>query len=124
MLIDDIATYLETQDVGEIGTDIFKGYQPPEPTKCLVIIPTGGQAPDTDIIGIKNPTIQILTRAATISEAMALAEAAYDVLHGLANTTLGSTYVMFCEAMQEPTSIGQDDNSNFEISCNYLLKVR
>lgn len=124
MLIDDIATYLVAEGVGTIGTDIFKGFQPPEPTECLVIIPTGGLAPDPDLVGIKDPTIQILTRAATISAAMALAEAAYDALHGLANTTLGSTYVMYCKALQEPTSIGQDDNSNFEISCNYLLKVR
>lgn len=124
MLIDDIATYLQGKSVGTVGTDIFKSLQPSSPVKNITIYDTGGTAPDTDLIGIKNPTIQILARGETYPEAMAMAQAAYDELHGLANVTAGSTYIMFCEALQEPTAIGQDDNNNHEISCNYLLKVR
>jgi len=126
MLIDEIATYLQTGGVGTIGTNIFIGFQPPdsEARNCITIKPTGGLAPDVDLIGITNPTVQILGRGATISEAMALSQAAYNILHGLANTDIGDNYIMFCEALQEPTAIGQDDNNNFEISCNYLLKVR
>ncbi len=124
MLIDDIASYLQTEGVGTVGTDIFKANQPANPVKCLTILPTGGLEPDVDIIGIKNPTIQILARGENFTEAMDMAQDAYGALHGLANETLGDTYVMFCKALQEPTAIGQDDNNNYEISCNYLLKVR
>jgi Bacteriophage minor capsid protein len=124
MLIDDIASYLEVENIGTVGTDIFKANQPANPVRNITIFDTGGQAPDVDLIGVENPTIQLISRGENYSEAMTLARAAYAVLHGLTNTDIGDAYVMFCAAVQPPQMIGQDENNNYEISCNYSLKVR
>ncbi|PIW95041.1 MAG: hypothetical protein COZ07_06970 [Candidatus Infernicultor aquiphilus] len=130
-LIEEISSYLVAQGIKGSdnatalieGTSIFLGIQPSEPKECLTIYDTGGLKPEIDM-AISNPTIQIIARATEYEEAKTLAMNAYNILHRLMNTNLGDNYVYFCNAQQEPGDIGRDDNDNFEISCNYLLKIR
>jgi hypothetical protein len=123
MLIEAIADYLETEGVATKGTDMFLAVQPDSPDNCLTIYDTGGFAPDNEL-PIKDPTIQVISRATDYETAKQEALDVYGELHKLANQTLGDFYIYLIEAMQEPGSIGRDSADRFEISCNYRLKVR
>lgn len=123
MLIEEIADYLVTKAIGTKGTDIFLQVQPDSPAKCITIYDTGGFAPDNEL-PIKDPTIQVISRAEDYITAKQKALDVYTQLHKLANVTLTTSYIYLIEAMQEPGSIGRDPADNFEVSCNYRLKVR
>jgi len=129
MIINAIGTFLETSGVGKMGdgiktdANIFIGKIPANPIKCAGIYATGGLAPDTET-GLKSPTFQVLTRGKDFDEAMAFAQAIYTALQGQHHITLDSKTVYLIEAIQEPTGIGENENGNYEVTCNYIIKVR
>jgi len=122
-LIEEIADYLVTKGIGTKGTDIFLMVQPESPVTCDTIYNTGGFAPDNEL-PIAEPTIQVISRAEDYETAEARAYDIYNELHQLSNVTLTTSYIYLIEAMQDPGSIGRDPADNFEVSCNYRLKVR
>jgi hypothetical protein len=43
---EDITTYLATQGMGTVGTDIFYEYQPENPAACITVFDAGGPSPE------------------------------------------------------------------------------
>lgn len=122
-LVEAIADYLGNQGIATKGIDMFLMVQPTGPVSCITIYDTGGFPPDNEL-PIKEPTIQIISRAEDYETAKQKALDVYDELHKLSNATFGGFHIYLIEALQEPGSIGRDSADNFEISCNYRLKVR
>ncbi len=118
MLLDEIATFLQAQSLGTVGTDLFKGHLPPGPDDCVVIYETGGFEPEL-AAALDHPTFQVLCRARDYQTARNKAESIYSQLHGLTETVLSSRRYLLIRAMQTPTSIGQDESFRHEVSTNY-----
>lgn len=124
MIIDEIATFLLTQNLGlTLGTNFFKGYLPDETDNAVVIYDTGGAEPDRDI-PTGDPTFQILVRNTDYETGHALVKAISDILHQKRNFTLESTYYYYIYLMGEPGSIGRDAKNRDEFSVNFHAKIR
>jgi hypothetical protein len=122
-LIDDVATYLAAGGIGAVGTNIFKSYKADGPDAQVVVLDTGGPAPDS-YIPTKNPTFQIYVRAKSYSLGRAKIDAIVSLLHRAANFTSGSTYFYFVLALQEPGHLGVDEKGRDEFSVNFQCKTR
>lgn len=118
MLLDEIGNYLQAQGVGTIGTDLYLSQMPDQPDTALSIQETGGYPPDLHA-DIDYPTFQIMCRSMDYQTARSKAEDAFKVLHGLAETILGTRRYLLISAMQSPTYIGRDASMREMISTNY-----
>lgn len=125
LIINDLAQYLVDEELGSLGSDIFKGNQPNSPTNCITVIETGGLRPPIDISS-KKVTFQVLVRN---SDYAAGAQKLADVrtaLHNKYGITLvnGGNYCHSINALSEGGHIGKDDAGNDEFSMNFLAYVR
>lgn len=116
MFLDEIAALLADKGVGTIGTDIFLGSKaviPKTSGPFLSLIETGGSGPtrvqNEPGAHTQRPSAQVLVRAKSYIEARRMIKNAYDVLDGVFNTVLSTTFYQKIVAMQEPTDLGQQD---------------
>jgi hypothetical protein len=119
----DIATYLDTQGLGDLGTDIFYSYAPGQKATGIFVLDTGGPKPDS-YIPTKNPTFQVFIRAARYVTGKALLDQVRAALHQLANTTMGSTYFYYILATSEGGHIGPNEAGQDEFSINFQTLTR
>lgn len=117
--IDDIATYLEAEGVGAVGSSIFVSYMPGAIDTGLAVIDTGGVMPDPDL-PTKSPTFQLFIRAENYEDGKTLLDLCRATLHQLNNTQVGSTYVYYCLAQSEGGHIGRNDAGLDEFSINFV----
>lgn len=122
-VIDDIAQYLDDNDIGTLGTDIFKSYLPDNVDTALVVLDTGGPQPDKDL-PTKSPTFQILLRAPDYSTGKAKLDSIRTLLHQITNTTVGSTYYYYILAQSEGGHIGRNERGLDEFSINFYCLTR
>lgn len=125
MFLDEIASYLEAQGVGVVGTSIFKGSKANVPTGAgpyLSLTETGGSAPtrvhNKRGANTQRPTAQILVRAQNYLVARSMSKAAYEALDGVFNTVLSGVFYQSITTRQEPTDIGLDAEKRPMISFN------
>lgn len=124
--LDDLASKLQTDGVGTIGTDLFKSSAsaPPQGTS-VVIVETGGTSPDNTHNAVtapayRNPGFQITARAATYTIAQTKALAAYTSLVAIRNETLGSNFYQRVRPLGELIDLGRDDKGLFRVAFNVL----
>lgn len=122
-LIDDVATYLAAGGIGTVGTNLFKSYKADRPDAQVVVLDTGGPAPDP-YIPVRNPTFQVYVRGTSYTTARAKIDAVVARLQRAANFTSGGTYFYFVLALQEPGHLGVDDFGRDEFTVNFRCKVR
>lgn len=122
-MIDDIATRLEDEGVGTIGTNIFKSYLPETVATGLVVLDTGGTDPDP-YLPTKEPTFQIFIRASNYSTGRTLMDNVRTALHRQRNQTFGSTYFYFILAISEGGHIGRNEAGQDEFSMNFRARTR
>ncbi len=127
-----VADYIEDNDIATFGTDMFSPRWPSTaPDKCMLIIPTGGISGKE--IPVRNVSIQFLFRSENYPAAEALAYQVYHLFHARVendgwvsphNYSMDSYYVYVSKAVQEPYSIGVDQNNRNEITLNVNFKIR
>lgn len=126
LFINDLAQYLVDEELGTLGTDIFKSHQPNSPANCITVIETGGVRPPIDLPS-RRPTFQVLVRN---SDYTAGAQKLLDVrnaLHNKYGITLvngGGNYCHSINAQSEGGHIGKDDAGNDEFSINFVAYLR
>jgi hypothetical protein len=126
VVLDDIASYLQTQGVGTVGTDLFKAMLPDTPDACVAVLEFGGDEPvDTysvtaGTIKVERPALQIICRAAQddYSAARTKAESAYKQLHNLGPATLSGTVYLGVKAREAPFTLGRDSNGRWLVGFN------
>lgn len=124
-LIDDLATYLQTNSIGTVGTDIFKSYMPDTDNGTVIgVYDTGGPAPDVDLTDLKTPTFQIVVKSDTYSAGRSKLESIRELLHGVIETQVGSTYFLNIFAQSEGGHIGRNERGQDEFSINFVAKTR
>jgi hypothetical protein len=105
-ILNDLATYMQTNSIGTIGTNLFKGYMPDAVNTGVCILDTGGPEPDK-YLPTKKPTFQIYIRATDYITGKAKMDAVRALLHQVANTTIGGTYFYYILALSEGGHIGR-----------------
>ena len=124
-LLDDLAAKLVSDGVGVLETSIFvssRSILPDGDGPYLSVYETGGVAPtrvqNASEAATQRPTAQIVARGASYTAARALAQAAYDSLDGIFNTTLSGTQYLSMKARQEPTDTGLDEKGRVRVTFN------
>jgi len=92
----DLGTYLQTNGIGTVGSDIF--YKPFQAgvANCIAMLPSTGRSPRYTVpiqnsITLERPELRILVKNMSPSAADAKAQAIEDLLSPKINTTIGST---------------------------------
>lgn len=110
---------------GGIPTDKIKlSRQADTPVEQVTVLDTGGMPPDSEITEVHEPTFQLLIRGADYDTVKTLADQCRTILHGRIAVEAAGVHFFFIELLNEPGSLGQDDNGNEEISANFRCKVR
>lgn len=123
-LVSDIATYLQTNGLGTVGTDIFYSYIPDIEGNVISVIDTGGPMPNVDIKDISNPTFQIFIRNSDYATGKSNLDTIRELLHQKLQTTIGSTDFMSIFAQSEGGHLGRNESDQDEFSINFIAKVR
>lgn len=124
-IIEEIATYLQTNNVGTIGTDLFLTKLPEKEGTAIGVIDTGAMEADPEL-PIKHPTFQVFIRTAGYETGKTKLDAVYSLLHGIQNQTLvtnGKTYLDIL-AMTAGGCLGQDEAGRYLFSINFRCKHR
>lgn len=124
-LISDIASYLEENEVGTVGTTIFKGYLPEKDGTTIAVMNTGGLAPDI-YLPTKEPTFQVFIRSASYETGLAILDSVRDLLHQQNNIQLVSNgiYFYFIFAISEGGHLGRDEAGRDLFSMNFRARTR
>lgn len=114
-MITDLATHLQNEGVGTIGTTIFQGRLPDQPDECIAITKYVGDPNrlhgNTNLPADERGNLQVLIRAARDDTASAatLADSVYDAVHFRHETLNGSRYD-WSEANHTPAQLNRDEN--------------
>lgn len=124
-LIDDIATYLQSNGVGTLGINLFEGRLPSSPDAAVAVIETGGTQPNA-YIPTKSPSFQVLIRATELDLGETVRQTIRSLLHNQYNTqfVLGGIYFYYCRLITEGGHIGVDSNGRDLFSLNFECYIR
>ena len=127
LLIDQLASYLQAQGEGTVGTDLFKLHRPSSPIACVSVHATGGYPAD-GYTEREHPTVMLFARAATPDAALRKAYSLYRNLHGKQNVDLGGgLWALTIEAVASPAYVGTEQAANATAhlaSFNIVLDLR
>jgi hypothetical protein len=132
-----ISTFIALKTGLTIGGRLQIGHRTQDsPTRCSVIMESGGGGLEPDLPDRIDKMIQVLTRAKTYFTARADARVIFNALYrdheyGSAGWDIPAVapavqdYVaMMIEPVSDPAYIGQDEKGRFEFSCNYQFLMR
>lgn len=125
-MADDVATYLEENSLGTVGTDIFVNNAPEQKSDFFLITDTGGSKPEQNY-PIDHPSVQIARygRAADHNKTYQKILDAYYLLNRKQNIDIGQSDAMFVQAVAKPQCIGLDpDKKRWLFTFNAIFKIR
>lgn len=120
MLLNDIATYLQANGVGTIGTDIFLGQLPANPDNVTAIFEYAGEPPDLHWNG-EYPGLQVLVRNKSYEAGRQKIEQAKNILHGVSETVINNHRYLLIRANQSPAFLQRDENNRTIFACNFRV---
>ena len=115
-LLTDLAAYLVTNSIGTTS-NVFSAVShfPDSPDLAFMLFDYRGGASDLthDHTRLRHASVQVVTRGtagntAGNAGAKTKADAIDTLLDGLANTTVGSTFILLCTAQSPPVTYGPD----------------
>ena len=124
-LIEQIATLLQTNGVGTLGTNLFVSRLPDNIDSCVGVFDTGGLIPNIDI-PLGEPTFQVYIRAVSYEAGKTKLDAVRALLHRRMNQVVitGGTYAYYIYAMSEGGHVGQNERGQDEFSINFKILTR
>ena len=117
-MLKEIGTYLATQNVGTVGTDIFLGLMPDQPDNCIALFEYAGSPPDMHWDG-EYPGLQVRVRDKSYAEARIKIEETIKKLHGLHEQILSSTRYLLIKARGSPEILKRDSSNRVELFVNF-----
>ncbi len=131
-LLDEVATYLQTQAVAGLpgstvvtasGWTLAKGYLPEAPDKVVALFETGGRANEQNAVTglLDRPTFQVRVRSSVLaySTARTKIEAVRTALELVGNESLSSRYYAGILSETAPLSLGLDANKRPHLAMNF-----
>lgn len=124
-VIDDVATYLQAQGIGTLGTDLFESFLPTSPDNAVAVLETAGLKPTIDA-PLFRPSFQILVRATDYATGRTKCDAIKTALHNQYNLQLvtNGIYFYFIRLITEGGHIGQDGTGRDLFSLNFETERR
>lgn len=124
-VIDDIATYLQANGIGTLGTNLFEAFLPPKPDVAVAVLETAGQKPFIDV-PISKPSFQILVRDTAYDHGRTVCDNIKTLLHNQYNLTFvpGGIYFYYTRLISEGGHIGQDQTGRDLFSMNFETERR
>lgn len=129
-MLKNITQYIKNNTTGfTIGTNLFAGFIPSTAQNDAVVLRESGGLPDFYLTDKVEVAIQVLSRASDYWVARANAMKVFDCLHGIAGVTLPTVdsvtyYVNTAEAITAPQNMDQDAKGFWNISTNYLIRIK
>jgi hypothetical protein len=125
--LDDLGTFLQTEGIGTLGTDIFfYGLDGASPN-CISITPfISGKSSNSIVSGEINPyepDISIIIRNSDAATALTKATTIYKLMRNISNRTLGTTRFILIQEHGPPGFIAQQDGYYY-FSINFSLKIQ
>ena len=122
MVLDEIASYLQSAGLGEIGQDLFVGARPDTPDVCTTILErpsVQGLSTHDNLLAQERPRLQFVCRGSAddLVGPRHQAEAIYRSLALIVNQTLSNTRYLIV-IPSPPFPIGRDANSRYLICVN------
>lgn len=113
MITTDMSSYLQTEGVGTVGIDIFKGFIPETPNDCVVVFQRGGQPPMPYqfTTKVELPELHVIVRAdgdTAYEDAMEKANDVMVALHTLWEQTINGRRYLWVRALSSPTLLRYD----------------
>ena len=120
----DVAGLINSQSIATSGTDLFVGRTPTSPYKCVVVMDSGGAAPNPKWAR-DDPDIQIIVRGDrnNYSDAYDLALSIKNYLLGLELQTVGTKIYARFIMRSDITFIHYDENNCPVFTMNWRLTV-
>ena len=122
----DLATRLAAQGAGTLGVDLVAGLMPDQPTACVSVLSYAGSEPHLrhpdGLPYDERPRVQVSIRAASFSAAEAKARQAYKAVH-FRHLVINGTRYVWCEALQAPFFLKQDDSNRVLFAFNCELRA-
>jgi hypothetical protein len=124
MMLDEITTYLESQNVAVFGRNLFAGTRPEEPDEVLVVLEYPGMPPEYQNDGSstgpvrEQPQIQVTARGHDYESVRQLIQAAWVALSKVTNQVLTGKRYLSIRPTSSPAAIGRDSNDRVLLSFN------
>lgn len=124
--LDDIGEYLEANEIGGLGTDIFyRGFDATTPN-CITLLDHAGLGAIVSLskdMTLERPELGVLVRNESDITGEQKAQEIYQLLNFRVNETIGSTYFKRIEAVAAPFFVSQTDSGLFIFSINFQLQI-
>jgi len=122
VLLDDVATFVDTSTALTVGTDLFKGLMPDTPDACVALYETpgemalemgGGSTPT-----VERPHLQVISRAADYVTARNNSQTVHNAIRGVTDQTLSGRRYLRIQPLQDPYMMGRDENRRVKVVFN------
>lgn len=113
-----IGAYLQQQNKGTVGTDIFLGLMPDQPDNCIALFEYAGSPPGLHWNG-EYPGLQVRVRNKSYAQGRAKIGEIMTLLHGLHETTLSGTRYLLIKARGSPEVLKRDASNRVELVLNF-----
>ena len=123
MLLPDIANKLQGLGIGTKGADLFMGTMPDMPDNLIALYeyPGEGRSLAWNSTTREAPNLQVLVRNKSYDAGRTKIEQIVNALHGLANTTLGTTIYLLIKAIQSPGLLTRDSSNRAIFVVNFSI---
>lgn len=125
-LLTDLATYLQAQSIGTMGTNLFISGFAGDTDDQVALIGTGGVEPYKDI-PVARPTVQVSIRNKSYEAGIAKAYEIFNLLDQADDRLVlkaGGVDVMQVNALSEPNYLGADNSSRHLFTINFVFMLR
>ena len=123
-MLKEIGTYLQSQEIGILGADLFLGLMPDQPDNCIALFQYAGSPPDLHWNG-EYPGLQVRVRNQSYAAARTKIGEVAKKLHGLHEQTLSGTRYLLIKARGSPEVLKRDANNRVELFVNFeIIKER
>jgi len=120
VMLKEIGTFLQSQGIGTLGTDIFLGLMPDKPDNCIALFEYAGEPPDLHS-SLEYPGLQVLVRNESYAAGRQKIEQVRSVLHGLTEAMINGRRYLLVQAKQSPESLARDENGRAVFVCNFRV---
>lgn len=123
MVLDQIATYLQTAGCGTVGTTIFYPEMPATPDDCLQLVtfPSGPQEMvlGSRVVKCEVMRLQVIRRSVNFDTGWTAIKACEAALILVVNTTLSTVRYLAISSGREPSPIGRDENQRWLFTADF-----
>lgn len=125
--LSDIGTYLQTNSIGTLGTDIYFYGLDAAPVNCIALTPFAGRESYkivSEVINPYQPNLSVLVRNTSADAAYQKTVSIYKLLRNVANQTIGSTKFLMITATSPPGLVSVSQSEYYIFSVNFALMIQ